>query len=242
MGKVIRWTTAEDDVIRSFWKVCGTIASYQHLVPGRSVEAIAHRGGKLELGPRVIWTPEEDDMLRRIWAEGGPIKRHAAELPRHSVEAIITRANNLKLGKRPKRNRGSEPISLKLIKKQLQIADMTTLAISRVTGIDKSTVVKYIGSESAAGRLHIVSWRKSSKGGVPAAVYRIGAGVNQPRPARLTLREKPIKAREKKRKESATVRFNPFSTAAGLVAAPTGSVASSFRHVLATRDEEREFA
>lgn len=101
---------------------------------------------------------------------------------------------------------------------------MTIAEIGCALGMFKSVVVKTIGDHRS--ELDIVRWIPGSR--KPAAVWSIGTG-------RVAV--KPIKSKRVMRAQ-----INPFSVAAGQIAAPKGVTGRVYRQSMEVNDDELETA
>lgn len=211
-----RWTPAEDAIIAENWHSGAPIASWMHLLPGRTEEAIAKHGQKSGLGKRerilpIVWTQEQDDHIRRLWPTGERFKAHMELFGDHTYASIMNRAYFLGLGKRPNCPRGQSPIAWTLIERELAKAPADLRLLSAAVKLHPSTVYEQIGIAHAAGLIHIVGWKRRSSGGKPTPIYMFGPGVDAPMPAPLSNSETCRLARARKRAAR-----NPFAVAAGL--------------------------
>lgn len=216
------WTPAEDAIIADNWHSGKPTASWSHLLPGRTCEAIAKRGRAAGLGKRerilpLVWTQEHDDHIRRLWPTGERFKAHMELFGDHSYYAIMNRAYELGLGKRPNCPRGQAPIAWILIERELKKGSVDPLLLAAAVNLHPSTVYEQIRIAHSKGLIHIVDWKRRSSGGKPIPVYAVGPGQDAPMPARLSNAETCRLSRTRKRAAS-----NPFAVAAGLVSAMPG--------------------
>lgn len=242
MSTIKKWTPAEDDVIRSFWRDPGAIRKHAHKLPGRSVQAIEKRAQKIRLGARIIWTKEQDARLREVWKTGGRIKSHMSEFPGHSIAAINTRAHDLGLGRRGRHGFNEDAPSWKLAEQTLKATDCSCYRLALKTGLHQSTVYAYLAAKHPAGAIHIVDWERAKPGAKAMPVYRFGPSVDVPR-KKLTGADKEKKYRQadlhKRVLAGETVRtINPFAAAAGLVAVPKGIKGRMVIHLTDSKDDD----
>jgi hypothetical protein len=242
MTTIKHWTQGEDDVIRGFWPLPGSIRKHAHLLPGRSVQAIEKRAQKISLGPRIIWTAEQDARLREIWKTGGRIKSHMSEFPGHSLAAINTRAHDLNLGRRGKHGFNEDAPSWRLVEHNLKASDSTCYWLADKAGLHQSTIYAYLSAKHKAGAIHIVDWDRATPSAKAMPVYRFGPGVDAPR-TKMSGAEKEKKYRQanlhRRVIAGETVRtINPFAAAAGLVSAPSGVKGRVVIHLTDSKDDE----
>ncbi|WP_175980037.1 hypothetical protein [Caballeronia zhejiangensis] len=218
------YSAEEDAIIRDFWNKPGAIREFQHLLPGRSRQAIEKRGQKLQLGarPRTWWTEEQDAALRKIWHSGESIKRNMDRFGEHSYAALVTRANMLGLGKRAVSLRGQSPIAWPLMERELRRGPADRFRLAEKVGIDGSTAHKHINRARKAGLVHITNWIRPNGKFIP--VYRLGAGTDMPKPRPSTdaeyQRQRNARQTQLRVQRGETVRgVNPFATLIHQVAA-----------------------
>jgi hypothetical protein len=157
------------------------------------------------------WTADQDAALRGIWHSGKRIKENMHLFGQHSYGSVITRAWDLRLGKRTNCPRGASPASPRIILRLLADRgplDRFTAAV--LLGIDESNAHKHMKAMHLAGMLHIVDWKRRTTSSRYVPVFAAGAGVDAPKPPRLTSAEK--ESRRRAVRKQATV-AHPFAVA-----------------------------
>ncbi|MGX6999886.1 hypothetical protein [Caballeronia sp. KNU42] len=242
MKRFNSWSEAEDAALIEIWKSAGSLAKYLHLLPGRSRNAIEKRAGSIGLGHRIAWTPEQDALLRDIWVNGGPIKLHAHQFPSHTVGAIVGHAYLMGLGKRPNRRRGIESVCWKLMRQELKNADRACIELAELVNLNRSGVSKHMAARHEAKEVHICKWKRLKASGKHVPVYRLGAGVDAPKPPPMSNAIKNRKYRDARRVRDLLlgepVDYNPFAIAAGAITAPSAATGRIYRQSMSMKDDE----
>lgn len=187
------------------------------------------------------WTDEQNELLRKLWPTGESLKPHLEFFGNRSYTTIISHAHKiLGLGPRPKSDRGLPGYAWDMIRAELAKLPGSAPDLIRRTGLTTAPVCKYLREANPGpdGEIHIIAWRKRlATGGAPVAVYAIGPGENEPRPAPYTTSEK-----WKMKRARRSAGRNPFAAAAGMVCAPALTTGRVFIHLTDSPEEELEAA
>ena len=166
----------------------------------------------------IPWLPEQDEALKLIWHSGERIKSHIHLFGEHSYAAILTRAYELRLGKREKCPRGQAPIAEKLMLRELEKGPVNRFKLADILQIDPSTTHKRLLALHRAGKVSISGWERRSAYSAMVPIYRVGNGIDSPKPPKRSNaeNERRRRARNKERRVMGgeTVKtVNPFNTA-----------------------------
>jgi hypothetical protein len=195
----------------------------------------------------VPWTPEQDESLRQIWPTNKRIKANMDLFGEHTYGAIMTRAYELELGKRPNCPRGQSPIAWKLVEYQLKRNPLNRYRAAERANLDPATTHKVLTLAHAERRVHIFDWERRTKTSALIPVYKLGDGVDKPKPPKLSNVEKTRRARERDKRRrifagESVQGFNPFVTAIGQARAPDGGSGRVFQQSMSLRDFDEEAA
>lgn len=151
------------------------------------------------------WLITERRALERMYAEGVTVVDIARELNR-TEDAIRRAVGRWKLHRAPEHR----SVDLRAnrawprIQAALRQRAMTIQQLIEFTGMFKSVIVRNLGEHR--GQMHVAGWVSTSRR--PAAIWALGSGPDA---------AKPIRSYRVRRAAA-----NPFLTAAGLIAAPSG--------------------
>jgi hypothetical protein len=193
------------------------------------------------------WTPEEKARLVDVWNEPCSLKALAAQyFPGRSPEGLKAMGKRLELPSNRKKRlqyRLAPAPGEILVRKALEHnSSLTCYEIEIIIGsVTIQTIQEYVKRWFEAGELHIVDWRRRSNDGHWSAAYKLGKGVNVPRPApkpaAKVSRERYARQIGRMKKNS-----NPFLAAAGFVQAPAGARGRVYKQAMNINDEETEAA
>jgi hypothetical protein len=189
------------------------------------------------------WSPEEIRIASEAWLGDGEFKSCLKFLDNRTYAAAATyMKKRLGLGPRKHSSRGVPAYAWETIKAELANGPATAPELVKKTGLSVSAVCDELrlSKPGRRGKTHIVDWNRRPTGGAPVAVYALGKGHNAPKPGPYT-REEKLEVGKIRRRVNRTClvskAVNPFASAAGLVAAPTGQTGRVFHHLWDDHDQ-----
>jgi hypothetical protein len=134
-----------------------------------------------------VWTQQEIETLRVMWQSSVPIKDQMHLLPGRSMQYAFRKAKQLGFGAK---HRGhSEMLGV--------VADLmadgkarAAIDVFKEIDIDLGHARELLGRLVNEGRAHITLWRQAGCNGQWQALYVIGAGVSQPKPKKMTQKQR----------------------------------------------------
>lgn len=166
----------------------------------------------------IPWTPQQDRNLKSIWHSGKRIKENMRLFGEHTYAAVITHAYEIGLGKRKNCPRGQTPIAQKLMLRELAKMPANRFRLADIMQLDPATTHKRLRLLHKAGAVHISGWERRRAYSAMVPIFKVGKGIDAPKPPKLTSAEKERRRRaEIKRKRivcgEVVQNVNPFSVA-----------------------------
>lgn len=160
------------------------------------------------------WTNREVELLRAHWPTSMPLDEIRAMLPRHTLHSITGYANK-ELGLRREGVRRRAP-AWERVKEILAERPHTAREIAAKMGFSVTRAHEIMGTRK--DEWHIAEFVWPDYFGRPIPLYALG-----------NLPDAPVPIGRQRAKRMRVRKINPFATAAGLIAAPSGSSGRIFQ-------------
>lgn len=213
------WTEAEDDVLRDVARRGVPLIDEMHRLPGRTwAGARQHAWShlKLRLAARK-WTDEEHAILRQIYASDESVKHGVARLlstrtySQAKQEAVKIGLANLGI----RRVYGYSSIFYRIERALAEGRKASVKELAAELGVSISQTGRALNKQRGT-RVRVGGYGRLSNGGLED-LWMLGAGPDEPRPARKTATA-ACRAKRARAKVRAG-RFDPFSTLRQQIAA-----------------------